>query len=116
MGDGRARHEQAEPEPEGREREGEAGSPCDEAADPGHDEATEGAESAGQADGCGEVTLQGTNESLPLPSVFKFIGQTKKSGTLRVMTNDEKLTFQILDGNLVFSSTNNPPSAREARG
>ncbi len=56
-----------------------------------------------------EVTLQGTNESLPLRSVFQFIGQSNKTGTLRVKTNEETLIFEIVDGHLVFSSTDKPP-------
>jgi hypothetical protein len=60
----------------------------------------------------GEITLQGTNESLPLATVFQFLGQTKKSGTLRLRTNTELMTFEIADGDLVFSSTDAPPEGQ----
>ncbi|MCA8944292.1 MAG: DUF4388 domain-containing protein [Planctomycetes bacterium] len=57
----------------------------------------------------GEVTFQGTSESLPLPSVFEMFGATKKTGTLNVKTTEELLSFEIVRGELVASSTTNPP-------
>jgi hypothetical protein len=53
--------------------------------------------------------LQGSNDTMPLRSVFQFLARTRKSGTLHVTLADEQLTFDISDGCLVATSSNKPP-------
>lgn len=55
------------------------------------------------------VTLQGTNETLKVSGVFAFVSRLEKTGTLRIRTNEETLTFQFVSGDIVFSETDNPP-------
>lgn len=57
----------------------------------------------------GEITLQGTCKTFAIPSMFEFLGRTRRTGTLRVRTNDETLEFEFVRGDIVFSNTDNPP-------
>ena len=59
-----------------------------------------------------EVTLQGTNKTLAIPSVFEFVSRTQKTGSLRIRTNDETLRFEFVSGDIVYSETNNPPGGQ----
>jgi len=52
--------------------------------------------------------LAGSNDTMPLRSVFQFLSRMRKSGTLRVTIEGEELTFDLGDGSLVATSSNRP--------
>jgi hypothetical protein len=53
--------------------------------------------------------LRGTNRTMPLQSVFQFLGRTRKSGTLHVFIADEILAFEFVNGCIEFTATNRCP-------
>lgn len=53
--------------------------------------------------------LRGTNRTMPLQSVFQFLGRTRKSGTLHVFVEDEILAFEFVNGCIEFTATNRCP-------
>ena len=52
--------------------------------------------------------LAGSNDTMPLRSVFQFLSRMRKSGTLRVTIDGEELTFDLGDGSLIATSSNRP--------
>ncbi|MBL9077241.1 MAG: DUF4388 domain-containing protein [Planctomycetes bacterium] len=54
-------------------------------------------------------TLKGTNQSMPLLSVFQFLGRMRKSGTVHVQIEDETLAFEFVGGCIEFTATNKCP-------
>ena len=65
--------------------------------------------SAGVVKPRGKCIMQGTTESLPIASVFQFLRQMRKSGTLHVQANGENLTFSVRDGKIDGATTDQPP-------
>src|SRR5262245_42291401 len=59
--------------------------------------------------------LAGSNDTMPLRSVFQFLSRMRKSGTLRVTLDSEELTFDLGDGSLI-ATTSNRPHAGERLG
>jgi hypothetical protein len=57
--------------------------------------------------------LKGTNQSMPLLSVFQFLGRMRKQGTMHVQLPDEALAFELENGCLFASVTDRCP--REER-
>ncbi|MGE3173751.1 MAG: DUF4388 domain-containing protein [Planctomycetota bacterium] len=55
--------------------------------------------------------LQGSNDTMPLRSVFQFLSRMRKSGTLRVTLDTEEMTFDLSDGCMVATTSNRPPNA-----
>lgn len=55
--------------------------------------------------------LQGSNDTMPLRSVFQFLSRMRKSGTLRVMLDTEEMTFDLSDGCMVATTSTCPPNA-----
>lgn len=53
--------------------------------------------------------LRGTNRTMPLQSVFQFLGRMRKSGTLHVFVGDEILAFEFVNGCIEFTATNRCP-------
>lgn len=49
--------------------------------------------------------LQGTTQSMPLLSVFQFLGRMRKSGTLRVHMPNEELAFVLEQGCIAFATS-----------
>jgi Domain of unknown function (DUF4388) len=54
------------------------------------------------------ATLAGKCPEFPLTSVLQFVVAQKKTGTLKIKLPDEVLSFQVVDGNIVHSSTDRP--------
>jgi hypothetical protein len=58
-------------------------------------------------------TLRGTNRSMPLLSVFQFLGRMRKSGTMFVFSGDEKLAFEFANGLIQSTASDQcPPGER----
>lgn len=55
--------------------------------------------------------LRGTNRTMPLQSVFQFLGRTRKSGTLHVFIGEEIVAFEFVNGCIEFTATNHCPMA-----
>jgi hypothetical protein len=53
--------------------------------------------------------LKGTSQSMPLLSVFQFLGRMRKGGTMRVRIGTEDMTFELQNGCLLASSTSQCP-------
>lgn len=53
--------------------------------------------------------LRGTNLSMPLLSVFQFLGRMRKAGTMRVGLAKENLTFELENGCIVATTTSQCP-------
>lgn len=49
--------------------------------------------------------LHGTSQSMPLLSVFQFLGRMRKSGTMRVRIADENLVFALQHGCVLVATT-----------
>jgi hypothetical protein len=54
-------------------------------------------------------TLKGTNRSMPLLSVFQFLGRMRKSGTVHVYIQDETLAFEFVNGCIEFTASDRCP-------
>lgn len=59
----------------------------------------------------GKIVMQGTTDDLPIASVFQFLGQTRKTGTLRVLASGETVTFTMTAGKIEATTTDRPPTA-----
>ncbi|HLQ39025.1 MAG TPA: DUF4388 domain-containing protein [Planctomycetota bacterium] len=57
-----------------------------------------------------EGALQGSNDNMPLVSVFQFIGSMRKSGTLQVQLGNENLTFEFVNGCVECTTSDGPPA------
>lgn len=53
-------------------------------------------------------SMNGTTKSLSLDTVFQFLARSRRTGRLLLRTNEETLTFALLDGDLVFTATDTP--------
>lgn len=53
--------------------------------------------------------LKGTNRSMPLLSVFQFLGRMRKSGTVHVRIQDETLAFEFVNGCIEFTASDRCP-------
>ena len=53
--------------------------------------------------------LRGTNRTMPLQSVFQFLGRMRKSGTLHVFVGDEVIAFEFVNGCIEFTATTRCP-------
>lgn len=51
-------------------------------------------------------SLQGTSESMPVLSVFQFLGRMRKTGTLHVHAQNEQFTFTLEQGCIASATTN----------
>ncbi len=49
--------------------------------------------------------LQGTTQSMPLLSVFQFVGRMRKTGTMHVHLPKEEMAFVLESGCIVFATT-----------
>lgn len=57
--------------------------------------------------------LRGTSVSMPLLSVFQFLGRLRKAGTMRVQVGEEMMQFDIQNGCILSSLTSKcPPQER----
>lgn len=65
-------------------------------------------DAAEEADISGKCIIQGSTDSLPLASVFQFLGRTRKTGALRVRAGDEVLTFLFVNGRVDSCRSNRP--------
>jgi hypothetical protein len=54
--------------------------------------------------------LKGTSQSMPLLSVFQFLGRMRKTGTMRVQLPGELLSFQLDNGCVQFTTTDKCPA------
>jgi hypothetical protein len=54
--------------------------------------------------------LQGSTETLPMRSVFQFLGRTRKTGHLHVTVGKEKVRFEFVDGCMVGTSSTASPT------
>lgn len=59
----------------------------------------------------GKLVMQGSTDDLPIASVFQFLGQTRKTGTLRVRASGENVSFSLNAGKIEATSTDRPPAA-----
>ena len=59
----------------------------------------------------GNCILNGTSDSLPIASVFQFLGRIRKNGVLRVTMGHEVLTFRVNNGEIAGTASNRPPPA-----
>ncbi len=50
--------------------------------------------------------LAGSNDTMPLRSVFQFLARMRKSGTLRVGLDTEEMSFDLGDGCLIATTSN----------
>jgi hypothetical protein len=53
--------------------------------------------------------LKGTSQSMPLLSVFQFLGRMRKAGTMRVSLGNENLTFELQNGCLLATTSTQCP-------
>jgi len=52
--------------------------------------------------------MVGTAASMPLSSVFQFLGRMQKTGILTVLMPEETMTFELVDGYVEFTTTDSP--------
>lgn len=52
--------------------------------------------------------MVGTVDSMPLSSVFQFLGRMQKTGILTVLMPEETMTFELVDGYVEFTTTDSP--------
>lgn len=52
--------------------------------------------------------MVGTVDSMPLASVFQFLGRMQKTGILTVLMPEETMTFELVDGCVEFTTTDAP--------
>jgi len=65
--------------------------------------------SAAMPRGARAETLKGTNRSMPLLSVFQFLGRMRKSGTVHVYIEQETLAFEFVNGCIEFTASDRCP-------
>ncbi len=53
--------------------------------------------------------LKGTSQSMPLLSVFQFLGRMRKAGTMRVALATENLTFELHNGSILGTTSTQSP-------
>ena len=53
--------------------------------------------------------LRGTSQSMPLLSVFQFLGRMRKTGVMRVTVGNETLTFELVNGCVQLAVSDNSP-------
>lgn len=53
--------------------------------------------------------LKGTSQSMPLLSVFQFLGRMRKAGTMRVGLGNENLTFELQNGCILATTSTQCP-------
>jgi len=53
-----------------------------------------------------EEGFHGNSESMPLRSVFQFLGRTRRSGFMRVVHGEEQIMFEVQNGCLVSTTSN----------
>ena len=53
--------------------------------------------------------LRGTSQSMPLLSVFQFLGRMRKTGVMRVTLGNETLTFEMVNGCVQLAVSDNSP-------
>lgn len=56
-------------------------------------------------------TLKGSNQTMPLASVFQFLGRMRKSGTMHVRVDGETMAFELLAGCIHFTASDRCPAA-----
>ncbi|HEX6812224.1 MAG TPA: DUF4388 domain-containing protein [Planctomycetota bacterium] len=57
--------------------------------------------------------LRGTSQSMPVLSVFQFLGRTRKTGVMRVAMGSETLTFELVNGCIQLAISDNSPSTEQ---
>lgn len=57
------------------------------------------------APGSANGELQGSTDTLPMRSVFQFLGRTRKTGHLHVTCGRERIRFEFVDGCMVGTSS-----------
>lgn len=57
----------------------------------------------------GTEVLRGTNQSMPVLSVFQFLGRMRKTGTMIVYRADETLAFEFVNGCVQFTASDRCP-------
>lgn len=53
--------------------------------------------------------LRGTSQSMPLLSVFQFLGRMRKTGVMRVTLSNETMTFEMVNGCVQLAVSDNSP-------
>lgn len=53
--------------------------------------------------------LVGTSQSMPVRSVFQFLGRMRKTGKMMVVLGQETLTFEFADGCIQLAGSDNSP-------
>ena len=53
--------------------------------------------------------LRGTSQSMPLLSVFQFLGRMRKTGVMHVTLNNETMTFELVNGCVQLAVSDNSP-------
>ncbi|HZN38862.1 MAG TPA: DUF4388 domain-containing protein [Planctomycetota bacterium] len=53
--------------------------------------------------------LRGTSQSMPLLSVFQFLGRMRKTGVMRVTVGNETMTFEMVNGCVQLAVSDNSP-------
>jgi hypothetical protein len=53
--------------------------------------------------------LRGTSQSMPLLSVFQFLGRLRKTGVMRVTLGNETMTFELVNGCVQLAVSDNSP-------
>lgn len=56
-------------------------------------------------------TLKGSNQTMPLASVFQFLGRTRKSGTMHVHVDGETMAFELVAGCIQFTASDRCPNS-----
>jgi hypothetical protein len=54
--------------------------------------------------------LRGNSQSMPLLSVFQFLGRMRKMGTMKVHVADEQMTFELDNGCVLFTTSDHCPT------
>ena len=60
--------------------------------------------------GSANCLLRGSNRGLPIVTILELLGAQGKSGTLRITTESETLSFEMRRGDIVRTSTDCPPA------
>ena len=66
-------------------------------------------QSAAVAEMPSQCVLRGISPALPVSTVLQFLGGQRKTGTLRVSTQEETLTIEIEDGHVVHAVSDTTP-------
>ena len=69
----------------------------------------EAARKSASSEDKGACLLRGSSMSLSIPNLLELLGSHKMTGTLRISTDDETFTLELLDGDVVHACSDDAP-------